>query len=249
MVLRYSFYSVKKGYTMIPFNEICITLDIDWANEDIIEYSINLLEKYNIKATIFATHESKLLKSLQRKFEIGIHPNLNFDMEEDTIKLLQIYPDVIGVRSHGGYQSTNIFRFFISKGLKYDSTTYIPLRENLYPWWRLEKLVCIPIFWCDDTMFYSGLPFDFPQLHLLKKGLKVYIFHPIHIFMNTQSGEHYTNFKPFYHQTDTLAKLKGKGSGTQTLFVELLKYLQQNNIESYTCKEIYEKWISGDVKI
>jgi len=227
----------------MSFNEICVTLDIDWASDEIVKYSVDLLEEYNVKTTIFATHKSELLTSLQKRFEIGIHPNLEFDIEEPTSKLLQTYPDAIGVRSHGGLQSTNIFRFMISKGLKYDSSTYIPLRENLYPWWRLEKLVCIPIFWCDDTMFYSGLPFDFSYLHILKTGLKVYLFHPIHIFMNTQSGEHYKKFKPFYHQIDRLTKLKGRGSGTRTLFVELLRYLQQNKIESHTCKEVYEKWM------
>jgi hypothetical protein len=234
---------------MISFNDICITLDIDWANDEIIEYSTKLLEKYNVKATIFATHESELLKSLEKKFEIGIHPNFVVNHRETINELLQIYPNAIGVRSHGCHQSTNIFRFFISKGLKYDSTTYIPLRENLYPWWRLKKLVCIPFFWSDDTMFYSGLPFDFSQLHLLKSGLKVYVFHPIHVFANTQSEEHYRTFKAFYHQQDKLINFRGKGRGIQTLFVELLKYLQQNNIESYTCKKIYQKWLSREVNI
>lgn len=60
---------------MISFNDICITLDVDWANDEVIEYSTKLLEKYNVKATIFATHESELLKFLEKKFEIGIHPN------------------------------------------------------------------------------------------------------------------------------------------------------------------------------
>lgn len=231
---------------MISFEKICVTLDIDWACDEIIEHSIKLLEEYDVTATIFATHESSLLKSLDRKhFEIGIHPNLaSSDNYEKTIdSLLRIYPNSIGVRCHGCLQSTNIFRLYIRKGLKYDSSTYIPLRENLYPWWRLKKLVCIPFYWTDDTMFYSGFSFDSSQLHLSNNGLKLYVFHPIHIFANTQSGEHYRKLKSFYHQPDKLINLRGKDGGTQTLFVELLRYLQEGNVESYTCRDIYREWI------
>lgn len=230
----------------MPFEKICVTLDIDWACDEIIKHSIKFLKEYNVKGTIFATHESSLLKSLdQKQFEIGIHPNLvsNDNYEKMIDRLLQIYPNSIGVRCHGCLQSTNIFRLYIRRGLKYDSTTYIPLRENLYPWWRLKKLVCIPFYWTDDTMFYSGFPFDSSQLHLSKNGLKVYVFHPIHIFANTQSGEHYRKLKSFYQQPDKLIKLRGKGGGTQTLFVELLRYFQENNVKSYTCKDIYQEWI------
>jgi len=235
---------------MTLFDKICVTLDADWACDEVIEYSIQFLEEYDVKATIFATHESSLLKSLDpKKFEVGIHPNLaaSDDYEKTVDELLGFYPKSIGVRCHGCVQSTNIFRLYIQNGLKYDSSTYIPLREGLYPWWRLKKLVCIPFYWADVTMFSSGLPFEPSQLHLSKNGLKVYIFHPIHVFANTQSEEHYREFKPFYNQVDKLTRLRGKNGGTQTLFVELLRHIK-NNAESYTCKDIYREWVksSGD---
>jgi len=232
---------------MTLFDKICVTLDADWACDEVIEYSIQFLEEYDVKATIFATHESSLLKSLDpKKFEVGIHPNLaaSDDYEKTVDELLRFYPKSIGVRCHGCVQSTNIFRLYIQNGLKYDSSTYIPLREGLYPWWRLKKLVCIPFYWADDTMFSSGLPFEPSQLHLSKNGLKVYIFHPIHVFANTQSEEHYREFKPFYNQVDKLTRLRGKNGGTQTLFVELLRHIK-NNAESYTCKDIYREWVKS----
>jgi len=220
--------------------KICITLDVDWACGEIVEYSVELLKKYDVKATIFATHNLTFLKKLNEKqFEIGIHPNfINSNNYEKTIDdLLETYPNAIGVRSHAFVQSTHIFSLFIQKNLKYDSSTYIPL-NGLNSWIRLKKLVCIPIYWSDDTMFYSGLPFNLSQLHLSTDGLKVYVFHPIHIFANTQSGEHYSKFKPFYHQPEELIKMKGRSDGVQTIFMKLLKHIQRSNIKSYTCKEI-----------
>jgi hypothetical protein len=233
---------------LMSFGKICVTLDVDWACDEIVEYSIRLLEEYGVKATIFATHELRLLKRLDREqFEVGIHPNLaNTDNYEKTIDgLLRIYPDSVGVRCHGCFQSTDVFRLFIEKKLKYDSSTYIPLGEGLRPWIRLKKLVCIPFHWADDTMFYSGLPFNTSQLRLSTGGLKVYVFHPIHIFANTRSGEHYRKLKPFYHQPDKLVDLRGKNNGTRTLLVKFLRHLRENNIKSYTCREICQEWIDG----
>jgi len=226
-------------------NEICVTLDVDWACDEIIEYSINLLKEYKVKATIFATHESELLRSLkQETFEIGIHPNFleSADHEKTVDNLLQIYPNAVGVRCHGCFQSTSVFRLFISRELKYDCSTYVPLVENLRPWIRLKELVCIPFYWCDDTLFYSGLPFDLSQLHVSKNGLKVYLFHPIHIFTNTQSEEHYRRFKPFYHEPNKLIGSRGKNEGTTTMFIQLLDYIHEKRI-SYTCREIYQRYL------
>jgi len=56
---------------LISFEKICVTLDIDWACDEIIEYSIKLLEEYDVKATIFTTHKSSLLKSLKWLLDAG----------------------------------------------------------------------------------------------------------------------------------------------------------------------------------
>ena len=59
---------------------MCLTFDVDWASEEMLHDVIQLLEKYNCKATFFATHKSKIIESLSNSsnFEIGLHPNFNF---------------------------------------------------------------------------------------------------------------------------------------------------------------------------
>ena len=44
-------------------DKIFITFDIDWAADDVIAYCLNLLEKNDIKATFFVTHETKMLEN------------------------------------------------------------------------------------------------------------------------------------------------------------------------------------------
>ena len=56
-------------------------------------------------------------------------------------------------------------------------------------------------------------------------GLKVFDFHPIHIFLNTRSQEHYSDCKKYYHEPRELEKRRHKGRGIGTLFEELLSLI------------------------
>lgn len=230
-------------------DKICITFDIDWAPDEVLEYVVNLLQEHQVKATFFATHSSALLKSLDNaKYEIGIHPNFNDSNNYDkTIaELKAIYPQALGARSHGLFQSSHILQLFINNGLKYDVNTFIPLREGLYPFTRLNKLVCIPFYWEDDTYFSNQTTFELSKLQIHKRGLKIYNFHPMHVFMNTNSREHYSRYKPFYHQPDTLIGYRNTEKGIQTLFLELLQYLTENRLPTYTCQEIYREYLAKE---
>ena len=235
-------------------NDIVITFDVDWVHEDIIKYIAKLLENTNVKATFFATHDSAFLKSLDKaRYEMGIHPNFTNSNDWNRVirDLKDIYPDAIGVRSHGLTQSSIIHGFFIDNGLKYEVNTFIPLRQGLSPYCRPrgngENMVCIPFYWEDDGHFLNSSIFDISRLRTDKKGLKIFNFHPMHVFMNTKSNEHYESYKQFYHQPDVLMDYRWKGKGIGTLFIELLQYLKDNKIPTYTCKEIYgEYMMSGE---
>ena len=230
-------------------DKIAITFDIDWAPDEVVESVTNVLEEHRVKATFFATHRSDLLRSLDSaKYEIGIHPNFDKGTNHNRIieDLKAIYPTAIGVRSHGLFQSSHVLQLFLDNGLKYDVNTFIPLREGLYPFTRLNKLVCIPFYWEDDTHFSNQTTFELSELQIHKRGLKIYNFHPMHIFMNTESRPHYISFKPFYQQPDILINHRNMGKGIQTLFSELLGYLSDNTIPTYTCEEIYHEYLAKE---
>ena len=52
---------------------IFLTLDIDWAHDEVLNDTIDLLESSRIKATWFATHDTKVLERLRvnQIFEMG----------------------------------------------------------------------------------------------------------------------------------------------------------------------------------
>lgn len=246
MVLCIAIQRVESNQMKTAIDEIAITLDVDWACEEILEYCLNLLLDYGFKATIFATHASDILSNLNpRNFEVGIHPNFKCarDCDKKIDELLEIYPNAIGIRSHELLQSTKVFSTFIKKGLKYDSSTYIPLQENLAPWNRLKELTCIPIYWFDDTQFYIDQLFSFDNLHCLTNGLKVYGFHPIHVYVNTASLMHYKKFKKYYHHPSKLLSFRNEGAGIYDYFIDLLEYLKRRRLKTKLLREIYLEWL------
>ena len=64
---------------------ICITVDIDWAPDYMLEDVAKLLE--DVSPTFFATHDSPKSRELSKIFDFGIHPNV-------TVKVLLLKPIV-----------------------------------------------------------------------------------------------------------------------------------------------------------
>jgi len=230
-------------------DQIAITIDIDWVADEIIRYTVDLLEKYQVKVTFFATHSSNYLKTLDSsRYEIGLHPN--FEQNNDynkTIKVLKdLYPEAVGIRSHCLLTSGPLLQLFIDTGFSYEANAFIPLVSSLRPYRCLNKLVSIPCYWGDDYHYLAGFDFELSLLGVNNPGLKVYMFHPIHIFANTNSDSHYVSFKQYLKNPELLQKYRHTGTGIGTLFEQLLRHISDNKLANYTCKEIYEAYIAGD---
>ena len=216
-------------------SEIYLTLDIDWACDEIILDSIRLIEKAGVAATWFVTHETPVLERLREnpRFELGIHPNFNFlldgdprngaNAEEVIDRLLAIVPDAKSVRSHSMMQSTNILQIFVERGLTHDSNHFIPEQSalSLEPWVLWNGLVKVPYFWEDDAVCL--FPQNTPVLELVRRaGLKVFDFHPIHVFLNTEHMGRYERTRPLHRNPLELSEHRCEGVGTRTRLETLL---------------------------
>ena len=189
--------------------KIFMTFDIDWTSDDVLGHTIDLIEKYDICATFFVTHHTPLLARLKENpcIELGIHPNYNFLLNGDfrygkTIDevieyYLEIVPDAVSVRTHSLVQSSPILESFSKHGLKYEVNLLLPRQTGipLKPFVYMDKrLIRVPYFWEDDTHVHYGTPWDV-SLFLNVDSLKVFDFHPIHVFLNTESIERYERSK------------------------------------------------------
>lgn len=226
------------------WDEIVLTLDVDWAPEEVIGHSLDLLARAGVAATVFATHASPLLRSSGgAELEIGLHPNFNTLLTGQgrtaasiLDELLQEYPEAKGERSHSRTVSAGILSLLMERGLLYDANQIIPFQPDLTAY-AFQGFARFTDYWQDDVFLAGcGQDFSLADVPCLGTGLKIFNFHPIHVFLNTDCPETYAAAKLHYHDpaalrgmrntrrygigdcfADVLALARERGSGRRTL--------------------------------
>lgn len=216
-----------------------VEIDVDWAAEAVIEDTIALLEEYQVPATFYATHRSPaLLNILNRsQFEIGLHPNfvpllrgddsLGKDFKEVIGRLMDIYPDAKSCKAHSLVDSSVLLQHYGEIGITHDNTYFIdfPGIKALKPWRLWNDLVRVPLFWEDDYACVTPYAQNFKTLLDAGQGLKVFGFHPVHIFLNLESLDRWAAVKDSQNDLGRLLECRFAGEGTRTRFLSLLKFL------------------------
>ncbi|NQW41860.1 MAG: hypothetical protein HQ463_00305, partial [Bacteroidetes bacterium] len=215
---------------------IFLTFDVDWASDEVIADSLNIVEKQDIKSTWFVTHNSPILERLKENenIELGIHPNFNFllngdfrngrNAEEVVDRLLEIVPNAKSVRSHAMTQSSGLLELFYNKGLTHDCNHFIPEQTEiiLKPWYLWNNLIKVPYFWEDDINCVSENRTAINDL-VNRKGIKVFDFHPIHVFLNIENIDRYYKIRNFQKETDKLLPyINTKEIGVKDLLKQLI---------------------------
>jgi hypothetical protein len=225
-------------------NKVFLTFDMDWCSDEVLSYTLNIIEKYNIKATFFVTHKTDLLTRMNsnKNIELGIHPNFNpllsgdfkygKNVDEVIMYYKQIIPNAKSVRSHSMTQSSLILNSFETFNLTYDCNTFIPYSSNIklkpYKHWS-NRLIKVPYFWEDDIHCLSHDPWNI-QPYLRRHGLKVFDFHPMHIFLNTEDLQRYENSREdFFDFTKLQEKRNLTFYGVENFFLEIIHYIKDKN--------------------
>ncbi|MBG80858.1 MAG: hypothetical protein CMJ39_09150 [Phycisphaerae bacterium] len=225
-------------------NKVFLTLDIDWAHDDVLEHSINLLEELEVQATWFATHETPLLDRIRSNpnFELGIHPNFNFllecneskgrNVDEVIERMMQIVPEATSARSHSLVHSSRILAAFKKYGIARESNSFIPASSTaltVQPWEVISGIVSLPFIWGDMHAAQSRDP-DNPMQSLApdeiasRTGMKVLNFHPIHLFINTNRIDDYESTRPIHNDPGALWKERSTAdSGAEQFLRTLVK--------------------------
>jgi hypothetical protein len=234
-----------------------ITFDIDWACDAVLEDTMALVADADAAATWFVTHHTGLLRSLSSnpKWELGIHPNFN-PLLDGTARtglnagkvisdLMDIVPTAKSVRSHSMTQSSRLLDKFLSAGLTHDVNHFIPSGCNvtMKPWRHWNGLLRVPYIWEDDVhCAYSGSQQPEPEpssvVSCTAGGLKVFGFHPIHVYLNTECLDRYERTRPFHCDPIELIKHRYKGYGTRNRLLELLVTLRTNSADAPHIKVI-----------
>jgi len=224
--------------------KIFITLDTDWVTDPILEFCCQHLLENKISATIFATSRSGLLDDLKSEglFEIGLHPNIAaIDQARGEIqRLKEIFPDAQSLRSHSLFHCSRLFPILNDLGIHLISNHLAPLCPNLAPVSLPYDTLEFPIYFMDDAhllMYQGSDKFELSSLRLEEPGIKVFAFHPIHIYLNTERSERYETSKAQHKDPTGLQEFVNTGVGTKTLFLSLLNYIKENSLKTYTLSQ------------
>ncbi len=227
--------------------KIFLTMDTDWCADEVLQYALDLLCEHDIAFTAFVTDRYAALENCDpARIEIGLHPNFNEAMpsqyEAKLHELLAHYPQAQGVSSHAMMSSTPLLELFRRCGLRYDRNLLFYKQAQARAFYHYNGLLRLPIFWEDDIWFSveANTPFT-PEPFAEENFQYVFNFHPIHLYLNTASTEHYAAFKPHYHEPRALRAHRYEGYGVLSYFMDLLAYLRENRIATGLLKEFLER--------
>ena len=219
-------------------NQIFLTFDVDWAHDEIIRDTYELLKINNakLKSTWFATHKSNQISKLSKdsKVELGIHPNFNGLFNNDFSngnssyeiikRSLEIVPKCNSIRSHSLTNSERLLDEFKENGLTHICNTFIPHISKMIikPYKVWDNLILVPHCWQDNVSL--RMKNDIP-LRTNKKNpnILVYDFHPIHVFLNTESLERYEKTRSLHFNPNELIKYRYNGYGIRNQLIDLIK--------------------------
>jgi hypothetical protein len=220
---------------------IALTIDIDWAPEELIDDTIQLIRSRGLNATYFITHE---VKNDFYPGERAIHPNFltGEDPQEVLQRMASIVPEAVGVRSHSLVTSARLQELFERHNFKYSSNYYMEEQFNVYPFPYLG-LTEFPIFFIDNLYVQkyanNKLRFSSPNFKLNEPGLKVFLFHPTNIFLNLESMDRHQLAKPFWKDSKGLENIRNvTRKGIRDVFISLLDEIVKSGLKTHTLSEI-----------
>jgi hypothetical protein len=238
-------------------NSPVIILDEDWAPDFVLSETIKILQANQVKSTWFITHQSNALDEMRNDpalFELGIHPNFlpgsthGNTTEEVIAHCLAILPDAVSMRTHAYAQSSLLYSYIANQTkIQIDASVFTPHTYHLMPFQYYagkRPIHRTPVFWEDDNeMKIPGFSWDINQIDFSQPGLKIFAFHPIHIYLNTTSLDEYITIKKNFPNLSDAAKtdldqfIQRKDQGTRDFFLEIVQMIARQK-ESYMLYEV-----------
>jgi hypothetical protein len=207
-----------------------LSIDVDWASDEVLADTLDLVECAGVKACFFITHDTPLLARIRENenLELGLHPNFDplLRGESGTTvpdiigRLAELVPEARVLRSHAMTTSGRWLDVYKGAGITHLSNYLMFGVANIHPFRQLNGLVETPVFFADDGLLYqkgNAMPTFEIDKEVAKKwtGVQVYNFHPIHVFLNTNHLDLYAKARPFFGDVDVLRSLRSDGNGSR----------------------------------
>lgn len=246
-----------------PWDEqpvFCFSSDIDWASEEVIKFSHDILLADNLYMTYFNTHPSHFMAELcaAGRARVLIHPNFLPDSSQgssfqDVIEYcIALAPQADGFRSHRYFEVNDIMDEFAQRQFKFVSNHCTRCETNLRPLMHRSGMVSIPIFLEDGGYLLMDTTLDFNALKPLLEapGLKVINFHPAHMAFNTPNFAYTRKIKDSVSReswnnlsASEIQRLEYNGFGVRNTIQSITEFVYQRNYPVYSMHDIYETYV------
>lgn len=231
-------------YNLEKLSAVALTADIDWAPDYAIESVFDLISQFNFNLTVFATHDSELLRNSPPPFlEVGLHPDNTrphpeFKYLHKIADLKDIYTNAVGLRCHRNFFGQNISDLAKKSGLIYDISTFLWRQPLCQIHKDYNELIKFCYMWEDGIHADTQQPWEINAIGLDTPGLKVLNVHPMLIYLNCPNDSYRRNITRHYQDLTkaphaTLKSQIYEGYGFQSFYRDMLLYLQEHNIKTY----------------
>ena len=230
---------------------VCLTVDIDWAPDYMLEDAYVLLK--DASPTLFATHESPLLKILSSEVDVGIHPNLSSgsshgDNIHDVVSFFQSleYVNFEWLRFHVLGHAYPDLEVLANNGTQIDSSYCLLNGKFIVP--HLQPgldMVMAPYFWEDGLRLKSGANDEFIDWDA--QGLKIFDFHPIDIYFNTPNIEYRNKIKRLYPSVNDIPQKEAEilinktAYGTRDALLSILNKVKAGKVRPFSFSELNQE--------
>ena len=236
---------------------ICLTFDLDWAGEDAIKFTYDILEKFGFPSTFFITHHSEFImdKIKMKEIDAGVHPNFlknsshGHNLKDVVDYCTKLLPDANSFRCHKYFDNNDITEVLYNNGYKYDSNLCTNL-ECIDPFVHRSGLIRFPIYFEDGAYLLHGNTLDFKEIQpcfFKKPGLYVFNFHPMHMIINSPTFSYMRKIKnEISNKTwsnltkKELENLSFKDNGIGSFTLDLFKHIKKEGFLIITMEEAYQ---------
>lgn len=228
---------------------VILTFDIDWAPDFMIDAVAKLLVEHRIRATWMVTHASAAVDRLRAHsdlFELGIHPNFRDGSTHgatvDAVlrHCMELVPDAVSMRTHSLVQSTPVLtRVVTTTPIRVDGSLLLPRVDGLRPFvhpFDGTPLLRVPFHWADDVEMEFGDNSWQARPLLDAPGMRTFIFHPIHLYLNSRTMSSYHGLRASVAKLDALNEATARlhvhpGVGAMTLLRELVAAVEPGRMK------------------
>jgi hypothetical protein len=259
---------LKINHSHLQWDEepvFCFTSDIDWASEAVMKDYFSLINIFDIKPTLFVTHDSEEINRAfsKGKVERGVHPNfLNGSSHGNSFRevaeaCVKFAPEAYGFRSHRAFDVTDITHMMYNDfNFRYVSHQITVFQPRIKPILHESGLLNFPVFFEDGTHLYNKLDLDISRYRefLFTPGIKIISFHPMNFVFNspdlafmrnikdTLSREEYNNITK-----DSINTHGNKVNGIRNTVLNIIELVKHHNYTILTMNELFKTFMEAKV--